>query len=501
MSRTLIALLEHPPGIPGLTRALVSAGPTLRVRLVADGALVQLRDDTGQLIAVVQAAQRLPTVAEAERLLDTTLPDTLPAQPWWVEARTTEAGLADATTRQAMRRFANTLVQWYGGLVWQPKGSLFGPTGIPLRDTEHPAVGALTDEAAVVVEDRPVVAASTWLVDALATHARQGRALQLVTPPGSRITASLADLLTAPLARWAVADNGGFRDGFSGRPLHWDERYGLIADPPGTPSEGSPLRTTPAPSETDRQLLITLKADHPATPGLVLGKTVELLTETLAGTTPSLFGPTEPTTLIWDTSVLTELCRKRAPRSSRLMFTGPPATMLPEGTHAFCGTLRTRRTREGIRETTTLVVSCPQEEEPDPSTLVSLARELVDQGVLHTMEVRSRQGRADLTRDPYHTGAPAPVSLVLGVETVVSLGVEYALDAPVRALPVGPPLTPAVRYDLTDGDGPSGQGWEGFWALLSYLDPRKVSEQQSRLRKDDADTAPIITFRMPTASN
>src|SRR5690606_17916839 len=99
----------------------------------------------------------------------------------------------------------------------------------------------------VVIEDRPVVPLSTWLADALATHARQGHALQLVTPSDSLLTTPLANLMTAPLARWAVADGSGFRDGFSGRPLHWDDRYGLIADPPETSSTNSPSRTGPDP--------------------------------------------------------------------------------------------------------------------------------------------------------------------------------------------------------------------------------------------------------------
>lgn len=507
MSRTLVALLEHPPGIPGLTRALVSAGPMLRVRLVADGALIQLHDQAGQLVAAVQAAQRLAVSAEAERLLGITLPHTLPAQPWWVEARTTEAGLADADTRQAMRRFAHTLVQWYGGLIWQPEGRLPGLDGLPARSTDHPAVSVLTDEAAVVVEDRPIVPVSTWLTDALATHARQGRSLQLVTPATSRLTVPLASLLTAPLARWAVADDGGFRDGFSGSPLHWDELYGLISDPPGTSSAHSPLRTEPAPEETDQQLLITLKADHLATPGLILGRTVELLTHALAGAAPSLFGPSEPAILAWDTQVLTDLCRNRTPRSSLLLFTGPPAPVRPEGVRAFCGTFKARRTREGVRETVTLTVSHPPEEEPDLAALVPLVRELTDQDVLHAMEVRRRRGRADLTREPHHTGGLAPVGLALGVETVASLGVDHALDAPVRAVPVGPPMTPAVWYDLAGSGGPDndpgGDGWEGFGALLAHVDPAKASGQRTPGRNGEAGTgsAPVIKFRMPTTAD
>ncbi|MFV2196933.1 DUF6177 family protein [Nocardiopsis sp. LOL_012] len=108
---------------------------------------------------------------------------------------------------------------------------------------------------------------------------------------------------------------------------------------------------------------------------------------------PSLFGPTEPAALAWDTRGLTGLCRDRAPRSSRLVFTGPPVSVRPEGVPAFSGTLRVRRTRDGLRETVTLAVSHSPGSAPDPSALVPLVRELADRGVLHVMEVRLRRGR------------------------------------------------------------------------------------------------------------
>jgi len=72
----------------------------------------------------------------------------------------------------------------------------------------------------------------------------------------------------------------------------------------------------------------------------------------------------------------------------------------PDGVLAFSGTLTARRTRDGVRETVTLVVSHPAGREPDTSALVPLVRELTDRGVLHVMEVRRRQGRLDLTRAP-----------------------------------------------------------------------------------------------------
>nr|WP_268742663.1 DUF6177 family protein [Nocardiopsis dassonvillei] len=186
-----------------------------------------------------------------------------------------------------------------------------------------------------------------------------------------------------------------------------------------------------------------------------------------------------------------------------MVFAGPPASVRPEGVRAFCGTLRVRRTREGVRETVTLTVSHPPGDEPDLSSLVPIVRELTEWGVLHVMEVRRRRGRPDLTRSPYRTGGPTPVGVALGVETVASLGVDRALDAPVRAVPVGPPMTPAVWYDLTGGGERSGEGWAGFGALLAHVNPDRDAGQQSpgQGEEADTDTVPVVRFRMPAAAD
>jgi hypothetical protein len=95
------------------------------------------------------------------------------------------------------------------------------------------------------------------------------------------------------------------------------------------------------------------------------------------------------------------------------------------------------------------------------------------------------------------------VGVALGVETVAALGVDRALDAPVRAVPVGPPMTPAVWYDLTgDGDHGSG-GWAGFGALLAHVDPAREAGLQPPGQGGEADTdsIPVIRFRMPSTAD
>lgn len=53
----------------------------------------------------------------------------------------------------------------------------------------------LTDRATVVIQGRPVVAATTWLTHVVRNTVRTGRELHIVTPPGTRLTFPARTLL------------------------------------------------------------------------------------------------------------------------------------------------------------------------------------------------------------------------------------------------------------------------------------------------------------------
>lgn len=145
MTHDVVALLENRPTMRGMTRALVHADPGARVRTVAEGAVVEMRDDSGRLLAAAQAGQRLSGLDEVRRLLGGgdavvwrsgagTDParTPLPERPWWVEARGGELGAdgtgtgndADTDTADMARRFAAALVAQFGGYIWEAKPRL-----------------------------------------------------------------------------------------------------------------------------------------------------------------------------------------------------------------------------------------------------------------------------------------------------------------------------------------------------------------------------------------
>ena len=470
MTHDVVALLERAPTLRGMTRALVQAGPELQVRAVAGGAVVQLRDGSGRMVAAVQAAQRLALSSEADRLLAEGIADDLPAQPWWVEARGAETGQGGADTARAVRGFADALVAKFGGLVWEPERRLDRGDPLLAGATDHPAITLVTERVALAVQDRPVVPLSTWLVDAVAEHAKKGRAFQMVTPSGSRITHALRSVLGNPMARWvAQAPDGRYYDGFSGVPLTWHADAGFVRDTTTAPEDVPQPASRKAEEAQGTQILVDLKVLNPTDTGLRLGRAVEFLSQTLAGSVPALWGPGEPTTLAWDTADLTALARKRAPGSSWFVFTGSPNALPTEPVRPFSGTLLVTRVPEGVKESITLAVGHPPGEEPDLSGLATLVEEFTARGVLQTMSVHRRTGRPDLGYEARRSGPSLPIGLGIGVEGVASIGSERALAAPVPAIPFGPPLTHAVWYRI--GDGTEAESQERFRALMAHLRP------------------------------
>ncbi|CAL9478624.1 hypothetical protein SUDANB121_03003 [Nocardiopsis dassonvillei] len=467
MSHDAVALLSDAPDRRALIDALAAAGRDLRVRLVADGAVVELRDEEGRVVAAMQAAQRLALSAEAERLLSDGIGDDLPAQPYWVEAR--GADLPDADTAGLVGRFTRRLAERLGGAVWEPAPALARNDAFLAGATDHPAVTALTEQAAVVVQDRPLVPLSPWIVDALARHGRRGLRLQVVTPSTSRLTHALHSFLRSPAARWVVqTPRGSYYDGFSGVPLRWDEREAFTVDEEARP-DGPPEEFRADGADRGCQLHVDLNVEHPADNGLILGTSVELLAERLGGAPPAVWGTAEPFPQEWRRAVFTRTARNRAPGQTWAGFSGPAEGMREDGVRPFSGTVRVSRTASGVREAITFAVGYPEGAEPDLSVLPPLVRELTERDVLRTMTVRRVGGRADLTYAPHWTGLPLPVGIAVGQEAVAVIGTGRALGAPVRPLPFGPPLTPAFWYQV--GTGVEDDSWVRFRELMAHLHP------------------------------
>lgn len=243
----------------------------------------------------------------------------------------------------------------------------------------------ITPRAAVFLQDRPVVPLLAWLT-------AEGRALQVLTPPTSRLTLPLSLALAGPDDRWVVVDGDVFYDGFTGHHLRWDgERFLLDPDAPGHAA----AFTTKSGAASGGQLHLSLETR--AAPGEPLGGALAQVCQAVLGYPPTGWGRAEPAGLRWDRGRFTEALGGRAGRAVVVCSAGMVAmtvvTPLADGSH---------------QEHSTVVIGFA-----DPSTVpVPQMSGIVGRlpGVT-AAAAQVRFGRPDLTVEPRWIGAPVPIQL------------------------------------------------------------------------------------------
>lgn len=434
MTKDVIALTPRMPDLPTLLAGLYAGGPDLGVNTLADGAVVQLCAPDGRPLVSVEAPVLVQVPGETARLLG----DTGHEGPvWWTEAR---ASTAIAEAGRLAGSFAGRLAAVLDGTVWPPEAATTEVvplttdiSAVPVPATAAPAVDVLTPAAAVVIQERPLVAMTTWLSDALRTAADSDRALQIVTPPTARLTLATRTALQGLPNRWVVQDpEHGYYDGLSGAVLHWkDGAFTPVRDEDGTTALAEAFT---APGEAgDRQLVLTLRTRHAPDADLVLGRALEAVFRGLTGTAPAGWSTAEPVNLPWSTRELTDLARTRAPRPTWLIAVGHPD-------RPALATVRVLRTRAGVEEDITVTFGYGAGEDVPLEAIEGLAAQLGAEHGLVTLLTCLRPARRDLTVPARLE--PPPVSVAF---TVGGTG-------------------PAVRHHpLGDGTDP------GAWARLREL--------------------------------
>ncbi|MYR02138.1 DUF6177 family protein [Streptomyces sp. SID6139] len=320
------------------------------------------------------------------------------APVWWTEVRA--AGAVTEAGRLA-GSVAGRLVSVLGGATWPADAAHTGvvsfPSAIDSSPDEAPiGVDFLTDRAAVVIQDRPLVAATTWLTDLVQAVLASGREIQILTPPGTRLTLPTRTLMTGLPARWVVRDPArGYYDGLTGAVLHWHAgRFAPVPTADGRASMADAFETRAA-RRGEQQLHLTIRTTHPADDSLVLGGALEAAWRTLTGDAPAGWSTAEPVNLPWSPRQLTELARARAEKSAPTWLVAVGAPDRPA-----IGTCRVVRTPAGVEEQITVAFGYTAGQAPVRS-LSELAQALAARHRLTSMLACLREARADLTTPPH----------------------------------------------------------------------------------------------------
>ena len=474
MTKDVIALTEKMPDPVTVLAGLYAGGPDLRINTLADGAVTQLCTPAGHPLVSVEVPLLLQVPGEVTRLLG---PQTqAPGAPlWWTEARASTA-LAEAESLAGS--FAGRLATVLDGTVWPPEAA--HTDVVPLSaetiaatapDATPPAVDVLTDQAALVIQDRPFIAMTSWLSDALSTAITTGRALQIVTPPHTRLTLPTRTALGGHPHRWVVQHSPtSYYDGLSGAELHWtDGAFTPVKNTDGT-TRSADAFTSPSNNPTaqgEQQLLLSVRTLHPATESLLLGTALETAFRHLTGAAPAGWSTAEPINLPWSKRQLTELARARAQRSTPtwLIAIGAPE-------HPSIATTRIAHTPAGIEEHVTLALGYGPEEAVPLTALPDLAETLAVGHGLTSLLTTLRTARRDLTVPPHLELPPLPVSFTLGPDPVRDIGVPHAEDPSRTPVPIrlGPATAPALHYPLGDGTDP--EAWTRLQQLNRHLASR-----------------------------
>ncbi|MDI5965536.1 DUF6177 family protein [Streptantibioticus silvisoli] len=469
MTTDLIALTRRMPDPRTLAAALAATGPDLRLRSLGDGSVLQLCDEQGRPLLSVEAPIDVRVPGETARLLGADASSDGPV--WWTEARA-------ATGVPAAEALAATFVSHLAGALdgqvrppdrRVPVSAALPETAVPPSAPEpvaaQPAVDVLTERAAVAIQDRPVIALTSWLADAYAGCAATHRALQIVTPPGSRLTMPLRTVLSGPPNRWVVRDEAcGYYDGLTGAVLRWQDGH---FRPPGDPeSGGNPMAAafTGPEAEGAGQVLLSFRTSRPADEEMLLGGALEEAFRILTGEPPAGWGTSEPAALPWSRDRLTRLARSRMPDGSWFTVVGGPD-------RAAIATLRVARTPDGVDEEAVLAVGHTAQDEIPRAGFHSLAAELTAHHGLVSLVAQCRAARADLTVPSHFEPVPVPLAFALGPSAVAEVGPDHARGAPIHPRTLSAPDGPGLYFDLVPSSGvPSAAvGYDTLQGLMRYL--------------------------------
>ncbi|WP_200307777.1 DUF6177 family protein [Streptomyces adelaidensis] len=459
MTKDVIALTPKMPNVWALMASLYAGGADLDLSAAAEGAVVQLHGPGGRPLVSVESPVLVQVPGEAERLLG----QSARAPFWWTEAR---ASTAVPEAEQLAGVVCGRLNALLGGTTWPPEAAgtkVVDVSAVPSAGSGQPAVDVVTDHAAVVLIDRPVVALTTWLAEIMRTAVASRRSLQIVTPPHVRLTPAARTTLARVPNRWVVQDaECGYYDGLSGAVLRWqDGAFSPALSADGTATVAAAF-TRPAAEAPGRQLIVALRTIHQADERLLLGGALEAAWETLTGTAPAGWGTAEPVNLPWSPRQLTDLARERAPEPAHLVVVGTPD-------RPAMATVRVTRTTKGVEEDVVLTVGYPADEELPLDRIQPLAETLVREHALTTMLTSVRLGRPDLTTAPRLEGPPIPYAFTLGPDDVHAIGVDHARRPPVEVRPVGlgPATRPALHFPLGEAEDPAA--WERLQQLTAHL--------------------------------
>ena len=330
--------------------------------------------------------------------------------------------------------------------------------GMEMMDAQHPLADAVHDRWVESHTDAARMALTSGRASLLVEAAKAGSRVVFVAPDGARLTFPLLSLMQRVGADWVTRHPvGGFfapSRGFACAQPEDVFRVDPTADRPavGVGSAGQAAGLVEA-------VQLSVSVHHPATMDVLLGKTVEVLSERLCGIAPQAWGIHEPMTVAWDRVRLTRLCRSHAPAESRVSVMGGGST-------PFSATIRVSRSSRGITEETRFLAPHPvgaSRGDAVTDTLVELA--VAQRALFGT--AWATLAHPDATVPSIFTERPFPLALLLGPQMVRDVGSRLGqVERFTMARQVGSDRTPSAVVGI---EGIGDVAWQCFSRVVTTL--------------------------------
>ena len=285
-----------------------------------------------------------------------------------------------------------------------------------------PGVDLITDRVAVVMQDRPLIGMSSWLLDAFAAAGNAGRHLQLVTRPHTRLSYQVRTRLFAGKdSRWVVREpeGDGTYDGLSGLRLAWDgDRFAPVLDDDGNPDLSPSFLAYDLQARVN--LMIEARVRYQALDTTMVGRSAELLFRELAGAPPAGWGTEEPV----GQRGITKRSRRTAATARRAAAGSPSSARREDGTRRATGSIEVYSHRRGIEEIVRMAVAWPADQSSASERVADVVGTVATELDLVTLLAMTGPAAPDTSVPAHLLGFPAPIGIALGGDALRALGTD-----------------------------------------------------------------------------
>lgn len=353
MSQDWTVRSPQPLGLDQVVTGLAAAGGHLGMRTNPAGDWVVVVDEHDEPRLWLSPSRR---VASDSFVTDVCAPGEASIAPWSTPhglASAVAAALARAAgeSAQAVRESAST--------VPDDPGNRPIPDGPTERrsDREDCPLDRITAEAGVLIQSRPELGLTPWLVNAGRWAVEHDLTLVVLTPAATNLSPAAAQFLTDTRSGWVVDDRGRHRDGLSGIEVRWDG----VNFRPGDQIQDRVRASSPV-------LVIQAETTHAYTASARIGDFTRAVLDAF-GAGPMKAGPYEPAGRAFEPDWVTDLVKGNSPGPTRLALSSDSGR----------GVLGVTPQPIGLVEHASLVVT-RDEEAPDVSALRAMAESLLAQG-------------------------------------------------------------------------------------------------------------------------